>query len=348
MLSELVDLRLSQHAAISYQHHPLQSKLLPQLLDLVGYRRRISRVPRIDAHRHRTSLPIRHHSVDDDGQTVLPITVVSKLRERASPPFIKTARHVIEHQPALPQMASGQLLLDALLAFQKPVHGFVQIILGGLGHSQLLGQGGGVPLAGGCQFRAGIDQALNDHGHHQISFPAALSGNQAIQLEPVDHFQDGLNMAVRKGFLRVNRSCGETRGSSRSTRRKVSILSGGQSERLATVRLRVFWPSRQASRRRTAGGELRLGTTSMYMGALDHNNYTLSSINLIKYMGAYWRSRDGTMHTFPTVYPRIQPLLLLELRLREFLARATSRRISLSMRDRRTVACAKVGTVTFV
>src|SRR5947207_15967379 len=113
MLFELVDLRLSQHAAISYQHHPLQSKLLPQLLDLVGYRRRISRVPRIDAHRHRTSLPIRHHSVDDDGQTVLPITVVSKLRERASPPFIKTARHVIEHQPALPQMASGQLFLDA-------------------------------------------------------------------------------------------------------------------------------------------------------------------------------------------------------------------------------------------
>src|SRR6266550_6224476 len=119
-----------------------------------------------------------------------------------------------------------------------------------------------------------------------------------------------------RDFCVVNRSCGETRGSSRSTRRKVSILSGGQSERLATVRLRVFWPSRQASRRRTAGGELRLGTTSMYMGALDHNNYTLSSINLIKYMGAYWRSRDGTMHTFPTVYPRIQPLLLLELRSR--------------------------------
>src|SRR5947208_2387750 len=82
----------------------------------------------------------------------------------------------------------------------------------------------------------------------------------------------------------------------------------------ATVRLRVFWPSRQASRRRTAGGELRLGTASMYMGALDHNDYALSSINLINYMGAYGRSRDGTMHTFPTVYPRIQPLLLLELR----------------------------------
>src|SRR5438105_15481764 len=122
-----------------------------------------------------------------------------------------------------------------------------------------------------------------------------------------------------RDFCVVNRSCGETRGSSRSTRRKVSILSGGQSERLATVRLRVFWPSRQASRRRTAGGELRLGTTSMYMGALDHNNYALSSTNMINYMGAYWRSRDGTMHTFPTVYPRIQPLLLLELRLSPFI-----------------------------
>src|SRR5438034_143766 len=120
-----------------------------------------------------------------------------------------------------------------------------------------------------------------------------------------------------RDFCVVNRSCGETRGSSRSTRRKVSILSGGQSERVATVRLRVCWPSRQASRRRTAGGELRLGTTSMYMGALDHNNYTLSSINMINYMGAYWRSRDGTMHTFPAVYPRIQPLLLLELRFKE-------------------------------
>src|SRR5438309_7694961 len=120
-----------------------------------------------------------------------------------------------------------------------------------------------------------------------------------------------------RDFCVVNRSCGETRGSSRSTRRKVSILSGGQSERLATMRLRVFWPSRQASRRRTAGGELRLGTASMYMGALDHNNYALSSTNMINYMGAYWRSRDGTMHTFPTVYPRIQPLLLLELRFKE-------------------------------
>src|SRR5436853_7169144 len=90
-----------------------------------------------------------------------------------------------------------------------------------------------------------------------------------------------------RDFCVVNRSCVETRGSSRSTRRKVLILSGGQSERLATVRLRVFWPSRQASRRRTAGGELRLGTTSMYMGALDHTNLHHVKMYMDIYMGAH-------------------------------------------------------------
>jgi hypothetical protein len=34
------------------------------------------------------------------------------------------------------------------------------------------------------------------------------------------------------------------------------------------VRLWVFLPTRQASRSRMAGGELRLGTVSMYMGAI--------------------------------------------------------------------------------
>jgi hypothetical protein len=37
--------------------------------------------------------------------------------------------------------------------------------------------------------------------------------------------------------------------------------------------LRVLLPSRQPSRRRMAGGELRLGTVSMYMGAIMHIYY---------------------------------------------------------------------------
>src|SRR5437868_12768609 len=82
MQLELVDLRLRQHSAISHHHHPGQSKLFSQLLDLIRYRRGVSRVSRIHLHGHRTSLAIGHHPVDDDGQTLFPIAVVSKLCER--------------------------------------------------------------------------------------------------------------------------------------------------------------------------------------------------------------------------------------------------------------------------
>ena len=105
-----------QHPAIPHHHHPLQSELRPQFVDLVSHRGRISRVPRIDAHRHRTAFAIGHHPIDDDGQALLVIAIVTKLRQRALTPLIETARHVIEHQPAFLQMTRGQLLLDALLS----------------------------------------------------------------------------------------------------------------------------------------------------------------------------------------------------------------------------------------
>ena len=60
-------------------------------------------------------------------------------------------------------------------------------------------------------------------------------------------------------------SSGATRVWFLSTRRRASILAGGHLERLAMVRFLTFPPSRQPSRRRMAGGELRLGTVSMYM-----------------------------------------------------------------------------------
>src|SRR5712691_5044341 len=83
-----------------------------------------------------------------------------------------------------------------------------------------------------------------------------------------------------------NKAAGETSISSRNRRRNRSILCGGHSDRLARVRLRVFLPSRQPSRRRIAGGELRLGTDSIYMGAIIDS--TTRHVNI--YMGTYCRS----------------------------------------------------------
>src|SRR5262249_24892447 len=46
--------------------------------------------------------------------------------------------------------------------------------------------------------------------------------------------------------------------------RSISTFGLGQCDRLASVRFRVLEPSRQPSRSRIAGGELRFGTVSMY------------------------------------------------------------------------------------
>src|ERR1035437_7433505 len=56
------------------------------------------------------------------------------------------------------------------------------------------------------------------------------------------------------------------------TRRKSSTGEAGQEERLERVRLWTLEPMRTDSRRRMAGGELRLGTDSTYMGLL-YKNY---------------------------------------------------------------------------
>ena len=53
--------------------------------------------------------------------------------------------------------------------------------------------------------------------------------------------------------------------SPRKTRRKASICCCDSADKLATVRLRMRLPSRHASRSNTAGGEPRLGITSINM-----------------------------------------------------------------------------------
>src|SRR5438067_4741868 len=102
-------------------------------------------------------------------------------------------------------------------------------------------------------------------------------------------------------FCVVNRSCGETRGSSCSRRRKASIFSLGQSERLAKVRWRVFLPSRQPSRRRMAGGELRLGTTAIYMRTLTNINPNLSR-EIYSYMRTQINENQVAVRAKPHIF----------------------------------------------
>ena len=55
MLSQALDLRLGQQAAVAHQHHPRQPEAPPQLVDLIGQRGWVGRVARIDVDRQRPS-----------------------------------------------------------------------------------------------------------------------------------------------------------------------------------------------------------------------------------------------------------------------------------------------------
>src|SRR5207244_44815 len=61
-------------------------------------------------------------------------------------------------------------------------------------------------------------------------------------------------------------------------RRRASIRSGAQELRLARVRVRTLSPSRKDSRKRMAGGELRLGTAVIYMSIYPYNDTCLDML----------------------------------------------------------------------
>jgi hypothetical protein len=94
-------------------------------------------------------------------------------------------------------MPLGQLGLDRLLAVEQPVHGGIELVLGGLSDAQFLGQGGVEPVPGVGQLGTGEQETFDDHGGHQVASPRRLGGDESFQSQLADHRQDGVDMAVR-------------------------------------------------------------------------------------------------------------------------------------------------------
>ena len=86
-----------------------------------------------------------------------------------------------------------------------------------------------------------------------------------------------------------------TRGSFFRRRRKVSTFSMGQEERLAIVRFLTLPSSRHPSRSRTAGGEDRLGTISIYMATNIDDTARYVNNNPHHYMGTHTHRNHGTL-----------------------------------------------------
>ena len=93
-------------------------------------------------------------------------------------------------------MASGQRLLDAILARQEPVQRVVQVILGGVDDVEFLGQRGDVPPARRGQLALRLQDARGDHPQDQAPLARRPRVEEATHAHALHRRHDGLDVAV--------------------------------------------------------------------------------------------------------------------------------------------------------
>jgi len=92
-----------------------------------------------------------------------------------------------------------QLVLDRILPGEQPVHGAVELVLAGIGHAEILGQGSAAPPARRRQLGVGRHDAGRDHGYDQVGLAARPRAEQARDVEPAHGAQHRGGVAVRPG-----------------------------------------------------------------------------------------------------------------------------------------------------
>ncbi len=95
---------------------------------------------------------------------------------------------VVENQATFVEMAGGEGFFDALLLWQQPVHGGVEVVFAGVFlDAAFLGQSGVEGFVaqspGGGQFGAGKQNACVNHGHAEVSLGAGFRAEQKVQPE---------------------------------------------------------------------------------------------------------------------------------------------------------------------
>jgi hypothetical protein len=91
----------------------------------------------------------------------------------------------------------GGLTLHATTPLEEPIHGGVEIVLGGVLEVEFLTECGVMPVASGRQLGAGKEESLGDHGQHEVTLPRGPGGDEGVEAEATDHRQDGFDMAMR-------------------------------------------------------------------------------------------------------------------------------------------------------
>src|SRR6516164_1515971 len=198
----LADARLGDHAAVTDQHHVVESKAFLELGDLAGQRHRIRGAAFKDLDRHRTAVRGTEQTVDDLPFAALAVAVVAILSQWAAPPFHVARRDVVEHQGAAGEVASGERPLDCRLANRQPVQCGVELVLINDAKAELLAEAGAGGLrrqrAGGGELGTGLEQAADDKGQHQIATTVAVGAEQTIEADLARRAEGSGDMPMRQ------------------------------------------------------------------------------------------------------------------------------------------------------
>ena len=193
------DLRRRDHPPVAHHHERFHPKSLADPLDLGHQRRRIAGVALEHRDGHRAAPGIRQQPVVHLELALLAIAVVAEGGQGAGGALEVARGQIVEHEPPGPEVARGQLLLDAVLPREQPIHRFVEGVLVGVADAEVGGQRGGVPPPRRRQLAVGLEDPGGDHRHDEIALPRRARGDEGLEAHPLHRGAHGLHVAVVRG-----------------------------------------------------------------------------------------------------------------------------------------------------
>ena len=188
--------RLPDHAPIAHQDHLIEPEVLLQSQHLGHECGRIGDVSLIHRHRHRAAAPVGEQPVIDLQLAALAIAVVAELGERTLRALEVARGQVVERQCARAQVARRELLLDAALTCEQPVHRRVQIVLVAVHDAKVLGQRRGVPPARGRELGVRGEHPCGHHGAHALPLGLGTCAQKLREAEPLHGYTQSLDVTV--------------------------------------------------------------------------------------------------------------------------------------------------------
>ena len=199
----LLDPLAGDHAPVADEHHPPQAEALPDLGDLGGEGGGVGGVAGENLDGHRPALAVAEQPVDDPGQPAFAVAGIAVGDQGGLAPGVVAPAEVVEQQGALREVALGELVLDAALAGQEPVEGFIKLAVLDLAEAEFpaegAGGGFGAEAPGAGELGSGLEEALDEHGQDEVALAGGAGGQEVVEADPAEEAEEEGDVSVGEG-----------------------------------------------------------------------------------------------------------------------------------------------------